>query len=113
MTTAGTAAGLVLPAALGRALDLLLAGGGGRADPAMRWVALCAVLTAVVVALDALDDLLTGTANANATAWLRRRLLRHTLAAGPRAAARFTPGDLVTRCSIIPSNWPGCAHDPS
>lgn len=97
VTTAGTAAGLALPAALGRALDLLLAGGGGRADPAMRWVALCAVLTAVVVALDALDDLLTGTANATATAWLRRRLLRHTLAAGPRAAARFTPGDLVTR----------------
>ncbi len=41
--------------------------------------------------------LLTGTTVARSTAWLRRRGLDHLLAVGPRRAARFAPGDLVTR----------------
>ncbi|WP_171163441.1 ABC transporter ATP-binding protein [Streptomyces sp. I05A-00742] len=97
LTLASTAAALLLPAALGRALDLLLARDAG----AGRWVALCAALLAVPAALDALGDLLSGTMTARATARLRHRLLRHVVAAGPRATAASTgtgtPGDLVTR----------------
>ncbi|WP_461008854.1 ABC transporter ATP-binding protein [Streptomyces capparidis] len=90
--TASTAAGLALPAALGLAVDALLAG-----ESAAGRVGVCAALTCALVLLDAVDGLLTGTTTARGTAWLRRRLLGHVLAAGPRAAARFTPGDLITR----------------
>lgn len=88
-----TGAGLLLPAALGRALDLLLARDAG----AGRHVALCAALICGAAVLDALTDLLGGTTAARSTAWLRHRLLRHVLAAGPRVTARIPPGDLVTR----------------
>ncbi|KAB7847251.1 ABC transporter ATP-binding protein [Streptomyces mobaraensis] len=91
LTSAGAA--LLLPAALGRAVDRLLAHDAG----ATRWVALCAVLLTAPAALDALADLLAGTTAARSTAWLRHRLLRHVLAAGPRATADAPPGDLVTR----------------
>ncbi|MFE0675662.1 ABC transporter ATP-binding protein [Streptomyces sp. NPDC058867] len=90
--TAATGAALLLPAALGRALDLLLAGA-----PATRWVLYCAALVLLVVLLDACETVLTGTVDARTTAWLRRRLTGHVLAVGPRAAARFGPGDLVAR----------------
>ncbi|GAB2826982.1 ABC transporter ATP-binding protein [Streptomyces daliensis] len=96
--TSATAAGanLALPAALGHTLDLLLA--TGRADGgATPWIALCAALTYALVVLDALDTVLTGTLNSRTTAWLRTRLLDHVLAIGPGPAARFGPGDLVTR----------------
>ncbi|MGW7521316.1 ABC transporter transmembrane domain-containing protein [Streptomyces sp. NPDC054796] len=95
-SAAAAGANLALPAALGRALDLLLA--TGRADGgAAPWIALCAALTCALVALDALDTVLTGTLNSRTTAWLRTRLLDHVLAIGPGPAARFGPGDLVTR----------------
>ncbi|GKQ35030.1 ABC transporter ATP-binding protein [Streptomyces sp. A012304] len=90
VATAG--AGLLLPAALGRALDLLLAGA-----PAGRWVAACAVLVLSLTVLDACQTVLTGTVDARTTAFLRRRTTGHVLAAGPRPAARFGPGDLVAR----------------
>ncbi|MEU6806323.1 ABC transporter ATP-binding protein [Streptomyces neyagawaensis] len=90
---ASTGANLVLPVALGRALDLLL-----RADPAAtRWVLWCATLMLLLAVLDAVDTVVGGTTNARATAWLRRRLTGHVLAVGPRAVARSGPGDLVAR----------------
>ncbi|GAA2714468.1 MULTISPECIES: ABC transporter ATP-binding protein [Streptomyces] len=92
-TTASTGAALLLPAALGHALDLLLA---ARHD-AGRWVLLCAALIAACAVLDAAGDLLTATTTSRTTAWLRRDALDHTLAAGPRATARIPAGDLVTR----------------
>jgi ATP-binding cassette subfamily B protein len=85
---------LALPAVLGRTLDLLLAGRQGEAGA---WVALCAALTAAAVALGALNDLVAGSADARATAWVRRRVLGHLLDAGPRAGERFAHGDLVAR----------------
>jgi ATP-binding cassette, subfamily B, bacterial len=94
ITTASVGAGLLVPAALGRTLDALLAGPGSAATT--RWIAACAGLTAFLAALDALEDLLTATTNARSTAWVRRRTLRHLLALGPRAD-RFTSGDLVAR----------------
>jgi ATP-binding cassette subfamily B protein len=90
---ATTGANLVLPVALGRALDLLLT-----ADPAAtRWVLWCAALMLLLAVLDAVETVVGGTTSARATAWLRRRLTGHVLAVGPRAVARSGPGDLVAR----------------
>ncbi|MFE0044026.1 ABC transporter ATP-binding protein [Streptomyces albireticuli] len=94
LAVTATGATLLLPAALGHTLDLLLARRGAEAT---RWVLLCAGLVCAPAALDALEDVLSGTTAARTTAWLRHRLLAHVLAVGPRATARFAPGDLVTR----------------
>ncbi|GAA3309329.1 ABC transporter ATP-binding protein [Streptomyces cinereospinus] len=90
--TAATGAGLLLPAALGRALDTLLAGG-----PATGWVLCCAALVLLTAVLDAAETVLTGTVDARTTAWLRRRVSERMLALGPRAATRFGSGELVAR----------------
>ncbi|MFF5516579.1 ABC transporter ATP-binding protein [Streptomyces coeruleorubidus] len=92
VSTAATGAGLLLPAALGRALDLLLA-----QAPATRWVLYCAGLVLILALLDAAQTVLTGTVDARSTAWLRRRLTGHVLGIGPWAADRFGSGDLVAR----------------
>ncbi|WOT39879.1 ABC transporter ATP-binding protein [Streptomyces coeruleorubidus] len=92
VSTAATGAGLLLPAALGRALDLLLA-----QAPATRWVLYCGGLVLLLALLDAAQTVLTGTVDARSTAWLRRRLTGHVLGIGPRAADRFGSGDLVAR----------------
>ncbi|MEV8311286.1 ABC transporter ATP-binding protein [Streptomyces flavidovirens] len=92
LSTAGAATGLALPAVLGHTLDLLLSG-----RPATAWLTACAALTCLLVVVDALDGVLAGTTNARSTAWFRRRLLRHVLAAGPRCTDRVPPGDIVAR----------------
>ncbi|MBT2387827.1 ABC transporter ATP-binding protein, partial [Streptomyces sp. ISL-11] len=92
-STAAAACALALPAALGHTLDLILR----RGDSLALWTALCAALIGAEVLFDALDAFVTGTTNARAAAWLRRRGLARLLAAGPRHASRFTAGDLVTR----------------
>ncbi|MGP3977040.1 ABC transporter ATP-binding protein [Streptomyces sp. 8N114] len=97
--TAAAGAGLALPAALGRTLDLLLAGEGAGSAEATRWLAGCAVLTCALVGLDAADTVLTGTLNSLTTARLRSRLVGRLLAVGPLRAERFAHGDLVTRCT--------------
>ncbi|CAL9281286.1 ABC transporter ATP-binding protein [Streptomyces sp. SudanB52_2052] len=92
VSMAATGAGLLLPAALGRALDLLLA-----QAPATRWVLYCAGLVLLLALLDAAQTVLTGTVDARSAAWLRRRLTGHVLDVGPRAADRSGSGDLVAR----------------
>ncbi|MFD0419482.1 ABC transporter ATP-binding protein [Streptomyces sp. NPDC127108] len=92
LSLAGTGAGLLLPLAIGRALDALLAGGD-----ASGWVLWCAVLVGVMAALDACEEVLSATTAARTTLWLRGRLVRHVLGVGPRATARFPAGDLVAR----------------
>ncbi|MFD8913215.1 ATP-binding cassette domain-containing protein [Streptomyces sp. NPDC059575] len=92
LSTAATAAGLLLPATLGRALDLLLA-----REDATRWVAWCAGLVLLSGVLEACVGVVSGTLDAGSTAWLRRRVTGRVLALGPRAAARFGGGDLVAR----------------
>ncbi|MFF1814452.1 ABC transporter ATP-binding protein [Streptomyces sp. NPDC058251] len=94
-TTTATGAGLLLPFALGRALDLLLTDTGGAR--ATRWVLVCTALVLLLAVLDACESVLGATTNARATAWLRRRLVGHLLAVGPRAVRRFGPGELVAR----------------
>ncbi|MDQ3152785.1 MAG: ABC transporter ATP-binding protein, partial [Actinomycetota bacterium] len=86
------AAETALPALLGRALDAVVSG-----DDAGRWLVAAALLVAVLTIADALDDLSAGLSSARATSWLRRSVLGHVLATGPRAARRFAAGDLVTR----------------
>lgn len=98
--TAAAGAGLALPAALGRTLDLLLAAdGNGAGAAAGGWLAVCAALTCALVVLDAADTVLTGTLTSRTTARLRTRFVRHLLGVGPLRAAHFSPGDLVTRCT--------------
>ncbi|MEU5198539.1 ABC transporter ATP-binding protein [Streptomyces scabiei] len=93
VSVASAGANLALPLALGRALDLLLAGDPGGA----RWVLWSTGLVLAVAALDAVETVLAGTTSARSTAWLRHRLIGHVLAVGPRAVGRFGPGDLVAR----------------
>ncbi|MEU4929883.1 ABC transporter ATP-binding protein [Streptomyces yokosukanensis] len=92
VSTAATAAGLLLPALLGHTLDLLLAGA-----PVARWVGGCAGVVLLLALLDGCASVLGGVCDAQATAWLRGRLTGHVLALGPRAEARFGAGDLVAR----------------
>ncbi|MDB1087788.1 ABC transporter ATP-binding protein [Streptomyces sp. ACA25] len=99
VTTAASVLALLLPAALGRTLDLLMAGEDA-AGPVTRWTAVCTALICGTVVLDAVRTVLTGTTDARATAWLRRLLAHRTLRIGPAAAARFTQGDLVTRGTV-------------
>ncbi|MFI9543972.1 ATP-binding cassette domain-containing protein [Streptomyces sp. NPDC052016] len=89
---AATGAGLLLPVALGRALDLLLAHA-----PATRWVLCCAGLVLLLTLLDAVETVLAGTVDARSTAFLRRRVTGHALAVGPRLTLRIGSGDLVAR----------------
>ncbi|WP_416968964.1 ABC transporter ATP-binding protein [Streptomyces sp. 4F14] len=90
VSVGATGAGLALPAVLGRALDLLLAG-----QDAGRWVGWCAGLVLVTVVLDGCESVLTGTVDARTAAYVRRGAVRHVLALGTRG--RFEAGDLVAR----------------
>jgi len=90
LVTAG--ADVLLPTALGHALDALP--GGGHTT----WALLsCAGLIAIMVAGKVIGDIATGASNARCTAWLRMTLMRHLVAIGPAVTRRFEPGDLVTR----------------
>jgi ATP-binding cassette subfamily B protein len=93
VSIAGAAGRTLLPAVLGRAVDatLMVPIASGI------WVAGCCALIGVIAACDALSELAAGTSTANATAWLRRRVVRHVLAAAPRLAPRFQTGDVVSR----------------
>jgi ATP-binding cassette, subfamily B, bacterial len=90
LVTAG--ADILLPTALGRALDALTGGSH------VTWAPLaCAGLIAIMVAGKLIGDIATGASNARCTSWLRMTLVRHLLEVGPAATRRFEPGDLVTR----------------
>ncbi|WP_328463574.1 ABC transporter ATP-binding protein [Streptomyces sp. NBC_00448] len=79
--------GLLLPTALGHAVDQVLRGRGGG-----RWVWGCAAVVAGQVLVGAASDVLAAVSGARVTAAVRRRAVRHVL------AARVTGGgDLVTR----------------
>ncbi|WTR17213.1 ABC transporter ATP-binding protein/permease [Streptomyces sp. NBC_00138] len=88
---ASTALVLLLPTALGHALDQVLSG-----RPTGQWVIVCAAVVAAQVLVGAAADMLAATTAASLTAGLRRRAVRHVLDAGP-PAAREGGGDLVTR----------------
>jgi ATP-binding cassette subfamily B protein len=85
------AAELLLPAALGRAVDEALAG-----RPAL-WLGAAAGLVAVIAVGEILTDLAAGLGTARATARLRHSLVRHVVALDLRQAGRYPGGDLVSR----------------
>jgi ATP-binding cassette subfamily B protein len=87
----GAVAELLLPAALGLAVDAALG------DAAGWWPLAACGLVVVIVATDTLATLAGGTGTARTTARLRHRLLRHLLALDPRHAARRPVGDLIGR----------------
>jgi ATP-binding cassette subfamily B protein len=91
-TAVSAGAALLLPAAIGRALDALPGGGH------ITWILLaCAGLIAIMVGGKVIGDIAIGASNARCTAWLRMTLVRHLVAIGPAATRRFAPGDLTTR----------------
>ncbi|MEU8181204.1 ABC transporter ATP-binding protein [Micromonospora sp. NPDC049044] len=87
----GAAAELLLPAALGRAVDAALGGGSGW------WAVAAGGLVVVLIGVDTLTDLTSGFGAARATAGLRRQLLRHVFAFDVRTTRRYPVGDLVGR----------------
>jgi ATP-binding cassette, subfamily B, bacterial RamA/AmfB len=99
-----TAAQVLLPAAVGHAVDAMLSefhrpasGASQAASGADRWLAGCALLVAVIVCCGAATDLATGTANASVTARLRQSLAVHALRCGPGLLGSMTAGDTVSR----------------
>lgn len=93
---AGAVMGLLLPFVLGRTVDSLIA-----AEPASQaWLIGCAVIVAVVVVCDSFGVWAAGASSAQASAWLRHRILRHVLGVGPAMTRRFAEGDLVTRVGV-------------
>ncbi|QFZ17357.1 ABC transporter ATP-binding protein [Saccharothrix syringae] len=85
-----TTAGLLLPTALARAVDAVLAG-----RPAGGAVLFLVGLAGVELVGDAIGVVLAASITARGTAWLRRRLSAHLLALGH--PARFEAGDAVSR----------------
>src|ERR1700761_5858021 len=79
---AGTAAQVLLPAAVGHAIDAILVGSATAGDFASPLGA-CAILVAAIVGCGAVTDLATGVSGATATARLRRLLAGHVIAVGP------------------------------
>ncbi|WP_433501005.1 ABC transporter transmembrane domain-containing protein [Sphaerimonospora sp. CA-214678] len=103
----GAAADLLIPMALGRAVDTLIGGSAG--DPAGRagWTWTMAAPTLVVlglvviaIACDAVVVLMSGVTGARAARWLRRRVVAHVPAVGPAVTGRYPPGDVVTRAGV-------------
>jgi ATP-binding cassette subfamily B protein len=91
LTTAG--ADLLLPAAMGAAVDAVLAPTGRPG----RWLAIAVALIVLIAAAEILTDLAAGMSTARATARLRHHLVRHIFALDLRAARRYPSGDLVSR----------------
>ena len=89
---AGAAAQVLLPAAVGHAIDAILAGNATAGNPVGPLTA-CAILVAVIVGCGAVTDLATGVSGATATARLRRLLAGHVVAVGPGLLTSATAND--------------------
>ena len=98
------AAQVLLPAAIGRTIDAMLAGNAAPGHPAAvsspaSPLAACALLVAVIVGCGAVTNLATGVSGANATGRLRRVLAGHVVALGPwlSTGTDASAGDTVSR----------------
>ncbi|MFL6117826.1 MAG: ABC transporter ATP-binding protein [Catenulispora sp.] len=90
----GTVGSLLVPTVLGRAIDAIVSGTDGTP-----WLAAAVGLMALGVVCDALGAYAGAASVAGTTAWLRSRLLRHVLDAGPAGTGDMDTGDLVSRIS--------------
>jgi ATP-binding cassette subfamily B protein len=101
----GAAAELLLPAALGRAVDAVLGlGGSAGAVLGLRgstgvWMTAAVALIVAAATAEILTGLAAAAGTARATAALRHRLTRRMFAMPQTAAARYPVGDLVARLS--------------
>ncbi|MFC4535041.1 ABC transporter ATP-binding protein [Sphaerisporangium dianthi] len=106
----GAVVELLLPAALGAAVDVLVAPGGQGGDSSPPGGILsglsflsggpllyCVCLVVALVACDAVAVFAAGAGGAQASRLLRLRVVRHVLGVGPAISRRFSAGDLVTR----------------
>ncbi|WP_067482560.1 ABC transporter ATP-binding protein [Actinomadura hibisca] len=97
---------LILPYALGKAIETLAAGGaaaastGGAAAAGDRWLPICGLLVAGVVACEALGVWASGVTGAQASARLRRTVVAQVLGVGPAMTRHHTEGDLITRAGL-------------
>lgn len=98
-STASACATTLLPAAIGKAIDVLIQHMSGRASlfSLWDWVGGCTLLVVVSATGEAFTQFGTGTVTGNCGGWLRHELFRHILACGPRLTGRFAPGDAVSR----------------
>ncbi|MGD0558899.1 MAG: ABC transporter ATP-binding protein [Streptosporangiaceae bacterium] len=86
------AAQVLLPAAIGYAVDAAIA-----KSPTREWLAACAALVLVIVVAEGATALATGTSTAGATARLRVILAGHVIGRGPELLGSFSTGDTVSR----------------
>jgi ATP-binding cassette subfamily B protein len=92
----GAFAELTLPLILGKTVDSLVTSGpDGRT-----WLSACAVVVVLSILCDILGVWASGASSAQATAWLRGRVMRYVLGVGPAMTRRFSGGDLVTRMGM-------------
>ena len=89
---AENAALLLLPAAIGQAINAILARSGTASH-----IAACVLLVVVIVVADAATDLASGISGAMSTGRLRRTLAAHIVNLGPRLFTSFGSGDTVSR----------------
>ncbi|MEO3853774.1 ABC transporter ATP-binding protein [Acrocarpospora sp. B8E8] len=81
---------LALPYTLGRTAD---ARSGG-------WLAVSVAVVALLVVCDTFGVWAGGASGAQASAWLRHRLVRHVIGVGPGLTRSIPEGDLVTRIGM-------------
>jgi ATP-binding cassette, subfamily B, bacterial RamA/AmfB len=87
---------LLLPFVLGRTVDSLIA----TAPASQAWLIGCAVVVVMLVVCNSFGVWAAGANSAEASTWLRHRILRHVLGVGPAMTRRFAEGDLVTRLGV-------------
>ncbi|MGW1346996.1 ABC transporter ATP-binding protein [Kribbella sp. NPDC002412] len=90
----GSAVTLALPTILGRSVDSIVAGSGYT-----QWLIVAAGLIALGIAASLVDAFAGAACVAETTAWLRHRLVKQIVHAGPEGTRNFETGDLVTRVS--------------
>jgi ATP-binding cassette subfamily B protein len=88
------AAEVLLPTAIGNAVDAAIAKAADGGHTTAVWLVACAALVLVMVVSEGAILLASGTATARATAWLRVTLAGHVIARGP---ASSSTGDTVSR----------------
>ncbi|MCP2337639.1 ABC transporter ATP-binding protein [Actinomadura rupiterrae] len=92
----GAALQLLLPSAIGRAIDGLVSGNASHD----RWTFVAAGVVAGIAACEVLTAWATGVTGAESAARLRRVLLDRVLGAGPAITRRHPEGDLATRTGL-------------
>lgn len=90
----GSLTSLALPTVLGRTVDAIVA-----REDLSTWLMLAGVLIGLGIACSLIDTFADPACVAGTTAWLRHRMVRQVVTAGPEGTRRFDTGDLVSRVS--------------